>query len=223
MALRLPTAAARSANMLRIHYLHFPYQHVRSLHRHRLSDAPWFGIQKSSVSTISPANSNSTNTTNINNNADNDKQPDELASQKESPEKTGLAKYVQKFRDGDFDPFGRFRRTFKELMLWVICASLAFDLRTLRQDTDDFKKTAEVKERILSRELDELRRVWDPTYTEEENGNNDSVASSNVVHGSSNAGGDREVAVVEKLIPLSKPSTSASEAVSISGSKVSVF
>ncbi|KAJ3264768.1 hypothetical protein HDU77_007617 [Chytriomyces hyalinus] len=84
----------------------------------------------------------------------------------ETPKTNTVSSFVKRFRDGEFDPLGRMQETFKHLLLWLLVASLAFELRTLRQDADDFKRTALVKEKKLCDEIDELRRKHDPLFVE---------------------------------------------------------
>ncbi|KAJ3076204.1 hypothetical protein HDU98_005088 [Podochytrium sp. JEL0797] len=95
----------------------------------------------------------------------------------DKPQPEGLAKFMKRIRDGDFDPFGRFKRTFRDLLLWILCGSLMFDLRSLRQDADDFSKTAAIKERKLLREIEEIRAVWDPAFVAPERKEEEPVES----------------------------------------------
>ncbi|KAI8620948.1 hypothetical protein BC830DRAFT_1096433 [Chytriomyces sp. MP71] len=87
----------------------------------------------------------------------------EQAAELGADEKPSL---LQRLRAGAFDPFGRFKANLRNLILWILTGSLAYDLKTLRQDSEDFKKTALITERALCDRIDALRAIHDPTFVQ---------------------------------------------------------
>ncbi|ORY49613.1 hypothetical protein BCR33DRAFT_735037 [Rhizoclosmatium globosum] len=113
-----------------------------------------------------------------------------------------LSKFIHNLRSGAYDPFGRFKATFADLLLWLLVGSLAFDLRTVRQDTDDFKRTAAIKDRKLVKEIHELRKVWDPAYDGSLWDESEEEGGENVDGDGLESGGAKKVGQVEEIVVI---------------------
>ncbi|TPX70884.1 hypothetical protein SpCBS45565_g01478 [Spizellomyces sp. 'palustris'] len=83
--------------------------------------------------------------------------PAPLPTHTPAPRATGLRLIVRRSREG-FEFVLRFKRTLLELFLWMICGSLALELKWMRRDFEEYKETVGVKRRKLEAELRELRR-----------------------------------------------------------------
>ncbi|KAJ3143085.1 hypothetical protein HK100_011384 [Physocladia obscura] len=62
------------------------------------------------------------------------------------------------------DPLARLKHTFGDLLLVAVIVSLGYDLRAVRADADDFKRTSFLKERSLVARIDSLRARNDPSF-----------------------------------------------------------
>ncbi|KNC98239.1 uncharacterized protein SPPG_06639 [Spizellomyces punctatus DAOM BR117] len=83
--------------------------------------------------------------------------PAPLPTHTPAPRATGLRLIARRSREG-FAFVLRFKRTLLELFLWMICGSLALELKWMRRDFEEYKETVGVKRRKLEAELRELRR-----------------------------------------------------------------
>ncbi|KAJ3344580.1 hypothetical protein HDU83_005076 [Entophlyctis luteolus] len=63
---------------------------------------------------------------------------------------------LQRLRE--YDPLHRFKRTFGDLLLLLACASLVYDLRSVRAEAADFRRVAMLREKKLVAEIDAVRR-----------------------------------------------------------------
>ncbi|KAJ3182963.1 hypothetical protein HDU87_007385 [Geranomyces variabilis] len=69
-----------------------------------------------------------------------------------TPPPTGVRLILRRIRES-FQFVGRFKKTLLELFFWMICGSLALELRWLRRDKEEFEETMGVRGRKLEAEI----------------------------------------------------------------------
>ncbi|KAJ3172665.1 hypothetical protein HDU88_005995 [Geranomyces variabilis] len=69
-----------------------------------------------------------------------------------TPPPTGVRLIVRRIRES-FQFVGRFKKTLLELFFWMVCGSLALELRWMRRDKEEFEETMGVRGRKLEAEI----------------------------------------------------------------------
>ncbi|KAI8823517.1 uncharacterized protein EV422DRAFT_358800 [Fimicolochytrium jonesii] len=87
--------------------------------------------------------------------------PEPIPSHTPQPRATGLRLIARRSKEG-VAFVGRFKKTIFELFLWMVCGSLALELKWMRRDFAEYKETVDVKARKLRKEIEALKRELRP-------------------------------------------------------------
>ncbi|TPX58375.1 hypothetical protein PhCBS80983_g03166 [Powellomyces hirtus] len=83
--------------------------------------------------------------------------PAPLPTHTPTPPAKGLRLILRRTREG-FAFVGKFKKTLLELFLWMVCGSLALELKWMRRDFEEYKETMGVRGRKLEAEIAMVKR-----------------------------------------------------------------